>query len=355
MKETRCSAEAGLNNILIVKTSSLGDIIQSFPVVSYLKHKFPQCSIDWAVEEPFSELIDAHPEITRTLKVQTKKWRRGQAFREWKVFRSNLREVAYDLIIDLQGNLKSGILARHAKGKIRLGFGAKTAAEWPNIFFNNCRINPPEGYNIREDALNLVKLYLKDDAPFEDPGAALETDLPTDIYLKEDTLNVMVCPGARWINKQLSLETLSDFLKKLGECHFLFIWGNNEEKALVERLKFPNSTVVPRLPLAALQNLMAEVDLVIAMDSLPLHLAGTTKTATFSIFGPSKSAKYRPLGKHHHSFQGACPYSKTFTKRCPILRKCKTGACMKAISAEDLFQSFHEILKSVKNEEGQEP
>jgi len=82
------------------------------------------------------------------------------------------------------------------------------------------------------------------------------------------------------------------------------------------------------------------MQLVIAMDSLPLHLAGTTNTKTFSFFGPSSSAKFMPMGEQHHAFQGSCPYGKVIQRRCPIIRTCKTGACLRGISSDTLFDAF---------------
>ncbi len=353
MKTTKCSAEDGLNRILIVKTSSLGDIIHSFPVVSYLKHKFPKCQIDWLVEEPFSELTESHPSIERTIKVKTKAWRCSplsrQTISEWKKFRSTLLKIDYDLIIDLQGNIKSGLLARQARGLVRLGFGMKTAPEWPNTLFSNKRVNPPADCNIRDDYLNLVKFHLNDDKPFSDPGVALKSTKSIDSFLIPGKPNYLVCPGANWINKQLAPETILKFLTNIQEtakCHFLLVWGNVQEKKLVEKLRLPESTILPFLSLSSLQNLMSKVDLVIAMDSLSLHLAATTTTPTYSIFGPSNAKKYRPAGSSHRSFQGHCPYGKTFDKRCPILRSCTTGACIKEIPAEVLSQDFYSFLQN---------
>ena len=92
---------------------------------------------------------------------------------------------------------------------------------------------------------------------------------------------------------------------------------------------------------------MASVDMVIAMDSLPLHLAGTTETPTFSIFGASSANKYKPKGKKHLAFQGTCPYKRTFERRCPVLRTCSTGACIRDLHGEELFHYFlqNELLR----------
>jgi heptosyltransferase-1 len=82
------------------------------------------------------------------------------------------------------------------------------------------------------------------------------------------------------------------------------------------------------------------MDCVIAMDSAALHLCGTTLTPSFSVFGPSAASIYKPLGSQHTHVQGFCPYKQEFIQRCPLLRTCKTGACIKNLQAEELFQHF---------------
>lgn len=89
-----------------------------------------------------------------------------------------------------------------------------------------------------------------------------------------------------------------------------------------------------------LQHLMSNMRLIVTMDSLPLHLAATTSVATFSIFGASLGKRFAPVGEQHHFFQGACPYGRTFTNRCPILRSCKTGACIRRLSGKQIFEAY---------------
>jgi len=324
-----------LNKFLIVKTSSLGDIVHTYPVVSYLKDAFPDSQIDWIVEKPFSQLVSAHPNIHQTIEVQTKKWKRSpfskETRREFGEFKKQLS--TYDLILDLQGNFKSGFYGWQAKGSKRIGFDRKNVPEWPNLLFTNRRYNPPPEQNIRQDYLSLVQQYFQDAYEYTPPGVRLESSFDPSPYLSEKR-NLLVCPGANWENKRLSPEALLTILQSQEETRILLTWGNEEEKFYAKTLqsKLADAMIVPKLSFPDLQNLMGAVDLVFAMDSFPLHLAGTTSTPTFSIFGPSLAEKYRPIGSQHLSIQGTCPYGQSFERRCPKLRTCKTGACIKDIS-----------------------
>lgn len=347
-----------MKKILIVKTSSLGDIIHVYPVIDFLHKQFPQAQIDWVVEAPFAELVQAHPYVHKAIPVATKAWRKAPFKRDTLkalyALRQNLRACTYDAVIDLQGNFKSGLIVSQAKSSIKVGFASKSVPEWANMLFTNRRFNPIGKGNIRQDYLSLVASFLKAPIPqdfdqinlkiAQEQQTALQSILNQPIV--KNKTKILVCSGSAWPNKQLTQNQLADFLalvQKETQGVLLFAWGSPAEQQVAQYLhaQFPQcSLVIDRLKLATLQNLMANCDLVIAMDSLPLHLAGTTNTPSFSVFGASSAAKYKPLGPNHFAFQGACPYGRTFEKRCPILRTCPTGACIHDLPAQTLFDAF---------------
>lgn len=346
--------------ILIIKTSSLGDIIHAFPTLEYLKANLPNSQIDWVVEEPFIELVRSHPLINEAIAIKSKKWRSRLFDRvTWKemiCFFQQLRKKQYDLVLDLQGNTKSALVTSLSKSKNKVGFGYGSVSEWPNLLTTHKKYCPPNGNNIREDYLFLAQKALGEgNNELFSQGICLNLSLQEKVQLQSfldqfdrcHHLKILVCPGSQWVNKQLSEEGLQQFLQQILDklnAHFFLIWGNAHEKEWVEKIQafFPTqSSIIPRLPLPVLQNVMSHADLVLAMDSLPLHLAGTTSTPSYSIFGPSSSEKYRPIGPSHEAFQGICPYDKVFEKRCDILRTCKTGACIKQINPKELFDHFY--------------
>jgi heptosyltransferase-1 len=333
---------------LIIKTSSLGDILQTYPVTRALRLKYPDAVIDWVVEKQNAELVFANPDIDKTYLIHTSSWKKGKQLGEFFSLRKTLKAENYDVIFDLQGNMKSGIFTYLARGKKKIGFGFKTAFEWPNALVTHIHIDPPRGCNVREEYLSLVDSYIQGI-----DRAVLSEAVPLKVSEEHqsicDTLlepisgpKALVCPGSRWTNKQLPQETLTQWLKELEKkvkWTYLFAWGSPEEKEMCASLqqKFKGSLIVPRLPLQALQYLMRKVDLVISMDSLPLHLAATAGTPTLSVFGASSAEKYKPLGPQHVAIQGKCPYGRTIERRCPILRSCPTGLCIKGLSVKDLI------------------
>ncbi len=345
--------------ILIVKTSSLGDIVQAFPVISYIKKKFPESTIDWVVEEPFASLVSAHPAVDHTLIIDTKSWRKSffSLGMQSKMLQSvkRVRQDHYDVIFDLQGNVKSGVVTAFARGKAKVGFSRDSVTEWPNVLCTNKRFSTPEGLNVRSTYLHLVQSFFNDFGPVAFGTSPVVLKLSSAEQQQLNALHedlkkrvkplVMVCHGSNWKNKQLTLEALSEFLKLLEvhlECDYAFGWGSEIEKGEAQSLKkeFNTSLLLPKMSLPLLQHLMADMSLIIAMDSLPLHLSATTSTATFSVFGASLGERYAPCGEKHHFVQGSCPYGRSFNTRCPILRSCPTGACIRELSGKHLFDEF---------------
>lgn len=346
---------------LIVKSSALGDIVQTFSVVDFIKMKFPEASIHWVVEEPFVQLVEAHPAIDRFLRVNTKSWRKNlfltQTRREIVHFFHELRKEPYDVVFDLQGNSKSGMITFMAKSSVKVGFARDCISEWPNLLCTNHKVSLPKGKNIRNHYLHIVQSYFNDFREFTFRPLLLKLSQTEEeqfdaIFKQLKQIKkplVMVCHGSAWKNKQLPMEILIDFLKLLQvhlSCFFLFGWGSETEKAGAAFLQnqFVDSCLLEKVSLPLLQRLMSNVKLVVAMDSLPLHLAATTTAETFSVFGPSLASRYAPEGVQHVSVQGACPYKRTFEKRCPILRTCPSGACMSAFSGRELFESYQKSL-----------
>jgi heptosyltransferase-1 len=323
---------------LIVKTSSIGDIIHTFPVVEYLKKRHPECAIDWVAEEEYASLIRAHPGISEVHTLATRRWRRAlfqkESYQQLTRTIASLKKTSYDVVFDLQGNTKSAFLTQVAKASRKVGFGWTSSTEWPNYFVTRERFDVAPDLPIQMRYLSVVQQFFKDETPFEPSGIKLELSdqeqQELDSYTAHGQPRIMVAFASKWENKCLSTSTLIEFLKQ-EKGPFYFVCGTEREKetALMLAGEFAGSKVLQNLSFPLWQRLMGKMDLVIAVDSAALALCGTTSTPSFSFFGPTKASVYKPLGEQHRHFQGECPYGVSFSARCPRLRSCKTGACLK--------------------------
>lgn len=306
--------------LLIVKLSSLGDIVQAMEAVK----KVPHAEVHWVVEKQFSPLVEDI--ASKVHLADTKKWRKNlfKYFPEIQAFIRRLRSEKYDLVVDLQGNFKSSLILPFVNAKRKIGFDKKAVPESINLLFTNERYLPEPKGSIRQDYLSLLEQALGFKASFEVKSASLQIK------------KVLVCPFSAWKNKQLPQDILLNYLKTF-DAEFSILWGNEQEKAAAKELASlcPRSRLLPKLSLTELKSIILEHDLVIAMDSFPLHYAAYLGVPTFSFFGPSSGAKYAPIGPNSHYVQGSCPYGQSFTKRCPQLRRCPTGACMNITTARE--------------------
>ena len=340
-------------SILIVKTSSLGDIIQSFPVLQFLHEKCPGVRIDWVVEEAFASMVAAHPLIHKAIALDLRGFKKTGNFRKLLQEIQSLREQSYDCVFDLQKNTKSGFITALARCPMKVGFGWRSVREWPNVLATHQRFEIPMGKNIQSQYLELMQKFFGDE-DFERTGVALkisasEQDLVANIQRAPElsrSVKIMVCPGSRWRNKQLPPETMSKFLAKIDQAldaSFVFVGGDLESQEYCQQMRCQfvrNSVVVDNVSVPAWQNLMQRMELVIAVDSAALHLCGTTDTPSFSLFGPTAPKVFKPMGQKHFAMQGVCPYGRTFIKQCPVLRSCLTGSCIRSLDADVVFQAF---------------
>ncbi|MFH1758039.1 MAG: glycosyltransferase family 9 protein, partial [Pseudomonadota bacterium] len=135
-------------NILIVKLSAIGDVVQTIPMVEALKHQYPQAKIDWVVEEDAGDLLTGHPALNRVIVSRRKSWQKrlfrkgetGSTLKEIREFISNLRKVKYDWVIDNHGLLKSGLFVFLSRGVRKIGFKPSPGiADEGNYLFTNER------------------------------------------------------------------------------------------------------------------------------------------------------------------------------------------------------------------------
>ncbi len=330
---------------LIVKTSSIGDIIQSFPVIGYLKSKNQDIEIDWVVEERCKELVVNHPCLRKVFVFHKRK-------NLFKVIRE-IRKERYDVLFDLQGNAKSSIFTFWAKAKKKVGFSRQSAPEWINVFFTNQRFRVSQTMNIRQQYLSLAQNFFSDIA--EDIPNQVQYQLSKETQEKAGSLikpgSDRICViniGAKWESKHLNVKLLQDLIPKLYENFgFLFYFITYPDMPMIDSLfDYAYCYRLPYLSLLEIYSLLKKADLLISSDSSILHLGEMADIPTVSFFGPSSSFIYKPMGMRHFSFQGRCPHGQIFIKRCKHLRSCQSKACMEKCSIDSVFSYIHRLRKN---------
>ena len=285
--------------ILLVKTSSLGDVVHNLPVASDLAARFPNATIDWVVEESFAQIPRLHPAGSRVIVVALRRWRRkplsASTWREMAAFRRELQADAYDLVVDTQGLIKSGLIARLAKlapGGRRVGYAAEAAREPLAARFYDEGIAIPKNLHAVERNRHLAAAACNTlpDLPlaYGVNAAPLVADwLPEAPYAVLFTATSRAdkgWPDQDWV-------ALGAWLAGLG-LSLVLPAGSNSEREAATRLagNMGNAQVAPPLSIAALAGLIAGARLVVGVDTGLTHLAAALGRPTLALFAASDPA-----------------------------------------------------------------
>ena len=279
--------------IAIVKLSALGDIIHSMIVLQFIKKNNPEILIDWFVEESFKGILEFNPDIRNLYTVNIKKAKRKKSV---YLFLKEIRKFShfepYDLVIDMQGLIKSAILSRLIPSKITIGFDKASLKEKYASFFYNKTFKFSYENNIIERNLAIVANAFNFDfssKSIDEKKSFLFSSSRVVIGELSTTLpNVVIVPGASYEAKCYPLEKIAEVINII-QANFLIIWGNDNEKEKAFKIKnlAPSVKILNKFALGDLISLFEQVDLVIGPDTGPTHMAWALNTASITLFGPT--------------------------------------------------------------------
>jgi len=338
--------------VLVVKMSALGDIIHALPVLPYLHNVSPGIEVDWVVEEQFQDILAGNPLIAQLHMVRTKAWRKKplarQTRREIGELKTTLRERGYDLVFDIQGNLKSGLVCWLASAPNVIGFSSDVLQEKINLLFTTRQVPiRPVDYHVTDQYLRLVSIPFGKDFK----GMTLETDIATSprddeevgalLATLDDGLVFLFHYGTTWQTKFWTeegwIELGRSVLERFPASSVLFSWGNEEERQVVTRLAAAigsGARVIERYPLKGLVALLKKVDLVVGGDTGPVHLAAAVGTPTVSFYRASDGRRSGPRGKGHAIVQAPLHCTKCFRTKCDDDQKCRQSIRPAALMKE---------------------
>ena len=275
--------------ILLVKTSSLGDVIHNLPVVSDLRRSFPDATIDWCVEESFADIPRLHPEVERVIPVALRRWRKAAGrlatWREIGALRQQLGGTSYDAIIDTQGLIKSALIARQARGR-RHGYAAEVAREpLAARFYDETFVIPRNVHAVERNRwLAAAALDYPVDLPLDFGIAAPALDLP---WLIGERHAVLLTATSRddklWDEANWMLTAQALINRGLTP---VLPSGNALERERAERIAAaaPGCVVAPKLDLRELAALIGRAQLAIGVDTGLAHLATALRVPTIAIY-----------------------------------------------------------------------
>lgn len=287
--------------VLLIKTSSLGDVIHTLPALTDAARAIPSIQFDWVVEEGFAEIPAWHPAVAQVIPVAIRRWRKHplQTFKsgEWRRFKARLRETKYDLVIDAQGLLKSAWLTRYVQAPVA-GLDRDSAREPLASRFYDKAYAVPKNQHALERVRQLFAQALGYPLPagIGDYGLdrAAMADAPGQPYL-------LFLHGTTWASKhwpESDWRALAERMNALGWAVRL-PWGSEAEKARAERIAsgLDNAAVLPKLNLAGVAKVIAGARACVAVDTGLGHMAAALDVPTISLYGPTLPGKVGAYGK----------------------------------------------------------
>lgn len=347
--------------VLIIKLSSIGDVVHTLPAVRSLRRGFDESGVkvevDWLVEESASTILKDRADIDNVFVVKNRGWR--------KDFSGNLRMArmlasrGYDMVLDFQGLLKSGIWVMLSRGKKRIGFS--NAREMSHVFLNEKL--PP--YDSERHA---VDRYM--DLARHAGGAVLSADEATSPVLDttgeasrkvasklkkhgiEDTTPFFVLiTQARWPTKLWPPERFAELGRRILEREpgmKVVLIGDPSDHgrldAIKSRMGSQGKDAVNLAGSTDLRELAALLDMaafVITVDSGPMHIAAAAGAAVIALFGPTAPWRTGPYGRGHKIIRKDLPCSPCFKKDCDDIR------CMEEITVEEVLNALDDFLKDI--------
>ncbi len=323
---------------LIIKTSSLGDIIHTLPALTDAKNALGDIQFDWVVEESFREIPTWHPAVNKVLPVALRRWKKNffQSIfgNEWKQFKKQIRAQHYDIVIDAQGLLKSALLIRLAKGKT-YGFDRVSAREPIASHF----YKQPQLVDKNQHAVERVRQLFAKSLGYKLP-LSFDYGIKNSFHQFDKIITqpnpkktkILFFHGTTWETKHWPEAYWLQLAKLLIHDGYEVIlpWGNEPEKLRAVRIKNKIEesatakdaiTVLPKMTLKEIIEQLSQVAGVVAVDTGLAHLAAALDIPLVSLFGPTNPGLTRPytsdIGKHRQlQVDYAC--IACLKRKCPL-------------------------------------
>ena len=338
------------SRLLIVRLGALGDVVHAIPVAAALRRAFPHARIDWLVSAKHREILDLVPVIDRRLVIND----RGDAAggRSLLAALGELRRARYDVAIDLQGLMKSALLARLSGAPRVFGFSSRYARERAARLLYTEVYDPGRGgiYHPRETRhvvelnLNLLTLLgitgARPEFPIESPPSAAARTVIEQTGGRYALLN----PGAAWPNKRWPPDRMAAVAVELRRRHGMMsavIWGPGEESIGAAVVSASNGAAVlsPKTAVADLVAIARGAALMVSGDTGPTHIAAAVGTPIVGLYGPTRPARNGPMS----------PLDITVSRdsicQCHHLRRCRlTRMCLLDIDAAEVTAAVERRL-----------
>ena len=274
--------------VLIVKTSSMGDVVHALPVVNDIHAHYPEAQVDWLVESPFAVIPQLHPGVRRVFSMAWRRWRgqllRGDTWRAMHALRDDLRRESYDLVLDLQGLLKSAVWARQAGAPV-VGYDKRSIREPAATWLYARQAAVAQDMHAVQRCRALAAAHLNYAMPAIKADFGLHAPKPT--WKPRWPAYALIIPNASRREKLWPERHWVSVGKRMMELGLTPVvsWGRPEEQTLAERIAAScDGDVPPFLKVGEMASVLAGAQQVVGLDTGFTHLAAALGRPTLGIY-----------------------------------------------------------------------
>jgi heptosyltransferase-1 len=337
--------------VLVVKTSSLGDILHTLPALTDASRAIPGIRFDWTLEEDFIEIPLWHASVDRVITMAHRRWRqtpiRSFMGTEFRRYLTELRERHYDAVIDAQGQIIKTIwIVRAARGR-RYGLDWRTAREALAALFYDRRVHVSKGQHAVERIRQLFAAALGYPAPTGIGDYGIDREKRFDVHI--DPRKLVFLHGTSWVTKEWPKAYWSALVERAGKENYRvhLTWGNAREQARAEELAAGREHVVllGKLSLHGMARELASAAGVVAVDTGLCHLAAALAVPTLSLYGATSTGLTGAYGLSQHYLSADFPCAPCIRKRCTYTGPRNVEPpCFEAMTPERVWRQFEEVL-----------
>jgi heptosyltransferase-2 len=293
-----------IEKILVIRFSSLGDVVLTTPALETLKSKFPQSQIYILTKTRYSELLQHDPRLNALIEFDSQNEHKG--LKGFKRLLKELNSNEFDLLIDLHSNLRSFFLRHLVKSDIKIKYRKRWFSRFLMVHFKFLNTKPVSTLESYLGIFKKLKIEPEQKMPALFVGqedVEFSKKFLLEAGIKKDDIVIGVHPGARWETKRWDKDKFEQVCRNLTrkENYRVILFGDTEDKELIRNIaeKLPNSKVIRAigLPLSELMSLIKNCDCLITNDSGPMHIAEALNVPVVAIFGPTHpKLGFAPIG-----------------------------------------------------------
>jgi len=336
--------------ILILKPSSLGDVVQALPVLRLLKRHLPASEIYWWIDSNLAPLLEGDPDLAGVVPFARRRWATPRHWPEiWRSIRW-LRQQAFDWVIDLQCLMRSGAFAWLTNGKLLIGLDEPR--EGARGFYDLIVRRPSALTHAVDWYLSVLPLLgVPADGEFqwlpERPGLAESVRRKWPV---ERAKWIIIQPGARWLNKRWPAESYAEVVRRLAATNLEFqfvILGGEEDRPLGEVIARVDGRrcldLTGRISLPEMVEWIRLSKLMVTNDTGPMHVAAALGTPVVALFGPTEPRRTGPYRQLEHVVRLELPCVPCLKPRCAYAKPLE---CLRAISPAAVVDAVQRRLGS---------